>query len=58
MGVPDGKFCLGPGTLQIDRRQFHGPIRQGVVRSMQEQLKEGERGVAVLQVRANAGVIL
>lgn len=49
MGVPDGKFCLGPGTLQIDRRQLHGPIRQGVVKAMQEKLKEGERGVAVLQ---------
>lgn len=51
MGVPDGLFSMGPGTLQINREQFHGPIRQGVVKAMQEQIKEDERGVAVLQVK-------
>lgn len=50
MSVPDGTFSMGPGTLSIDRRQFHEPIRQSVVARMQEQLAEGQRGIAVLQV--------
>lgn len=51
MGGGDGVFSMGPGTLQIDRRAFHEPIRQGVVQRMQEKLPEAERGIAVLQVR-------
>jgi Rod binding domain-containing protein len=52
MGGPDGVFSMGPNTLQIDRRQFHEPIRQNVVKRMQEQIPEGQRGIAVVQVRA------
>jgi hypothetical protein len=52
MGGPDGVFSMGPNTLRIDRRQFHEPIRQNVVKRMQEQLPEGQRGIAVVQVRS------
>lgn len=52
MGVPDGVFSMGPNTLQIDRRQFHEPIRQNVMKHMQEQLMEDKRGIAVVQVRS------
>jgi Xaa-Pro dipeptidase len=30
-----GVFTRGPGTLNIDRAAFHGPIREGVVRRFQ-----------------------
>lgn len=52
MGGPEvsGVFSMGPGTLQIDRRQFHEPCRQSVIKRMQEKLPEGERGIAVLEV--------
>lgn len=51
MGLPDGVYSMGPNTLHIDRKQFHGPIRQNVVKRMHEQLQENQRGIAVLQVR-------
>jgi hypothetical protein len=50
MGSVDGVFSMGPGTLQIDRRQFHETIRHNVVKRMQENLEDAKRGVAVLQV--------
>lgn len=56
MSVPDGTFSMGPGTLKIDRRQFHEPIRQNVVARMQGQLAEDQRGIAVLQVVVGAAV--
>lgn len=52
MGGPEGVFSLGPHTLQIDRMQLHGPIRQNVVQRMQEKTEGSHRGIAVLQVRS------
>jgi hypothetical protein len=52
MGGPNRVFSMGPTTLQIDRQRFHEPIRQNVVKRMQEQLQEGQRGVLVVQVRS------
>jgi hypothetical protein len=54
MDGPDGVFSLGPHTLQIDRKQLHGPIRQNVVQRMQEKIEESQRGIAVLQVRSDS----
>lgn len=56
MGSVDGVFSMGPGTLQIDRRHFHEPIRQNVVKRMQQKLEDGQRGVAVLQVGTSGDV--
>lgn len=35
---------------RIDRRAFHGPIRQGVVQRMQAALPEEKRGIILLKV--------
>lgn len=51
MGLPDGVYSMGPNTLCIDRKQFHGPIRQDVMKRMHEQLQENQRGIVLLQVR-------
>lgn len=49
--VAEGVFSMGPGTLQIDRRQFHEPLRQNVVNRMRDALCDKDVGIAVFQVR-------
>lgn len=49
MVVAEGVYALGPGTLQIDRQAFHGPLRAAVAERMRD--KVPEPGIAVLQVR-------
>lgn len=42
-------FYMGPGTLKIDRRAFHGPIQQGVLQRMQAALPVDKRGIILLK---------
>eukprot|EP00878_Enallax_costatus_P033339 GHUV01036759.1.p1 GENE.GHUV01036759.1~~GHUV01036759.1.p1 ORF type:complete len:498 (+),score=81.20 GHUV01036759.1:186-1679(+) len=49
MGPEAQCFYMGPGTLKIDREQFHGPIRQRVCERMRAALPAEKQGIILLK---------